>query len=209
MIVSSNMKQPETIHHAKFPTVPEPSPELSAAQAYVRGTSSAILSAESQFAKRLSKGKNLSFDPRKPKKVTIFAAKKYPSWQEKYIDLVRDAFDSLNISINDKELNAKVGKMGEMKKAMPFVQGLKKRLIQGREAPSTVFERKLPFDEFAVLSQITDGLKRTAGFKEVEVIAVDEGGKTGEVVGTGEKKEGLTAENAVPGQPTFTFSNIE
>lgn len=207
-ILQSNPQQPETIHYAKFPTVPEPSIELSAAQQYVRGTSSNILSSEGQFAKRLSKGKASTFDPRMPKKLTIFAAKKYPAWQEKYIDLVRDAFDALNISINDKELNAKVGKLGEMKKAMPFVQTLKRRLVQSREAPETVFERKLPFDEFAILSEMIDGLKRTAGYKEIEVIAVDEGGKTGEVVGTGEKKEGLPAENAVPGNPSFQFSNV-
>lgn len=188
--------------------MPEPSPALTAAQVYVRGTSSNILSSEGQFAKRLSKGKNLAFDPRKPKKLTIYAAKKYPAWQEKYIDLVRDAFDNLNISINEKELNAKVGKLGEMKKAMPFVQGLKRRLVQNREAPNTVFERKLPFDEFAVLAEMVGGLKRISGYREVEVIAVDEGGKTGEVVGTGEKKEGLTAENAVPGQPTYQFTNL-
>ena len=189
--------------------MPEPSPELSAAQAYVRGTASNILSSEAQFAKRLSKGKASNFDPRKPKKLTIFAAKKYPAWQEKYIDLVREAFDALNISINDKELNAKVGKLGEMKKAMPFIQTLKRRLVQGREAPETVFERKLPFDEFAVLSEMVVGLKRTAGYKEVEIIAVDEGGKTGEVLGSGEKREGLSAENAVPGQPTYLFANVE
>lgn len=201
--------QPETIHFARFPEVPQPSPELSAAQAYVRGTASNILSSEGQFTKRLSKGKAMTFDPRKPKMLTIYAAKNYPTWQEKYIDLVRDAFDALNISIDDKELNAKVGKLGEMKKAMPFVQGLKRRLVQGREAPETVFERKLPFDEFAILSEMIDGLKRTAGYKEVEVISVDEGGKTGEVIGTGEKREGLPAENAIPGKPAFQFCNIE
>lgn len=150
----------------------------------------------------------MSFDPRKPKKLTIFAAKKYPTWQEKYIDLVREAFDSLSVSIDDKSLNAKVGKLGEMKKAMPFVQGLKRRLVQGREDPNTVFDRKLPFDEFAVLGEMVGGLKRTSGYQEVEVIALDEGGKTGEVVGTGEKKEGLSAENSLPGQPTFLFANI-
>jgi leucyl-tRNA synthetase len=189
--------------------VPEPSPELSAAQNYVRSTASNILSSEANFAKKLSKGKSSGFDPRKPKKLTIYAAKKYPAWQEKYIDLVRDAFDALNISINDKELNAQVGKLGEMKKAMPFVQTLKKRLIQTREAPDTVFDRKLPFDELSVLSEMTGGLIRTAGFKEIEVIAVNEGGKTGEVVGSGETREGLSAENAVPGQPTFQFTNVE
>lgn len=175
----------------------------------MRGTASSILSSEAAVAKKLSKGKASSFDPRKPKNLTIFAAKKYPAWQEKYIDLVREAFDSLNISINDKELNAKVGKLGEMKKAMPFVQGLKRRLVQASEDPDTVFERKLPFDEFAVLTEMIVGLKRTSGYREIEVVAVDEGGKSGEVVGTGEKREGLQAENAVPGTPSFQFANVD
>ncbi|KKK22933.1 hypothetical protein P175DRAFT_0464784 [Aspergillus ochraceoroseus IBT 24754] len=203
------LKKPETIHRAQFPDVPEPAAELSAAANYVRTTSSSILSAEASYVKKLSKGKASAFDPRKPKKITIFAAKKFPSWQEKYIDLVREAFDAISLSINDKDLNAKVGKLGEMKKAMPFVQGLKKRLVQGKEAPEIVFDRKLPFDEFAVLKEMTVNLKKTTGCKELEVIAVDEGGKTGEVLGSGEKREGLQAENAVPGQPTFIFVNVE
>ncbi|XHG01555.1 2-isopropylmalate synthase [Aspergillus wentii] len=202
------LKKSESIHFARFPEVPEPSAELSAASNYVRGTSSNITSSEAAYAKKLSKGKTSNFDPRKPKKLTIYAAKKYPVWQEKYIDLVREAFDAVSISINDKDLNAKVGKLGEMKKAMPFVQTLKKRLVQSKEAPETVFERKLPFDEFVVLGEMINNLKRTTGCKEIEVVKVDEGGKTGEVMGTGEKREGLSADNAVPGQPTFYFANI-
>ncbi|PYH46847.1 leucine--tRNA ligase CDC60 [Aspergillus saccharolyticus JOP 1030-1] len=201
------LKKPETIHRAQFPTVPEVSPELSAALAYTRATSSNITSAEAAFVKKLSKGKQVTFDPRKPKKLSIYAAKKYPQWQEKYIDLVREAFDGL--SFNDKELNAKVGKLGEMKKAMPFVQTLKRRLTVNKEAPETVFDRKLPFDELAVLQEMVGAITRVTGCKALEIVAVDEGGKTGEVVGTGEKKEGLFAENAVPGQPTFHFANIE
>ncbi|KAL3479485.1 hypothetical protein BJX99DRAFT_71513 [Aspergillus californicus] len=203
------LNKPETIHRSQFPEVPEPQPELSAANNYVRSSFSSIMSAEASFVKKLQKGKSASFDPRKPKKITIYAAKKFPSWQEKYIDLVRDAFDAMTLSIDDKGLNAKVGKLGEMKKAMPFVQGLKKRLVVSKEAPEIVFDRKLPFDEFAVLEQMTINLKKTSGAQEIEVIALDEGGKTGEVVGSGEKREGLQAENAVPGQPTFSFVNIE
>ncbi|KAJ5505440.1 Aminoacyl-tRNA synthetase class 1a anticodon-binding [Penicillium expansum] len=203
------LKKSESIHHAQFPVVPEPSPELTAAQNYVRSTASNIMGSEANFTKKLSKGKAISFDPRKPKQLTIYVAKKYPNWQEKYIDLVRESFDSLNLSFNDKELSAKVGKLGEMKKAMPFVQSLKRRLVNGGESPAAVFDRKLPFDEFAVLSEMVGGLKRTSGFKEIELIAVDEGGKTGEVIGTGEKREGLSGENAVPGTPTFQFVNIE
>ncbi|KAJ5942019.1 hypothetical protein N7516_002187 [Penicillium verrucosum] len=203
------IKKSESIHYAQFPVVPEPSPELTAAQNYVRSTASNIMGSEANFTKKLSKGKAITFDPRKPKQLTIFVAKKYPNWQEKYIDLVRDSFDSLSLSFNDKELNAKVGKFGEMKKAMPFVQNLKRRLVNAGESPATVFDRKLPFDEFAVLSEMVGGLKRTSGFKEIEIIAVEEGGKTGEVVGTGEKREGLSGENAVPGTPTFQFVNVE
>jgi leucyl-tRNA synthetase len=203
------LKKSESIHFAQFPTVPEPSHELTAAQTYVRATTSNIMGSEANFAKKLSKGKAATFDPRKPKKLTIYVAKKFPAWQEKYIDLVRESFDSLSISFNDKELSSKIGKLGEMKKAMPFVQTLKRRLVNGREAPENVFERKLPFDEFAVLSEMVVGLKRTGGFREIDVVAVDEGGKTGDVIGTGEKREGLSAENAVPGQPTFQFTNVE
>ena len=85
---------------------------MSAATNYVRNTSSNITSSEANLAKKLSKGKTSTFDPRKPKRITIYAAKKFPTWQEKYIDLVREAFDAINISIDDKELNAKVGKLG-------------------------------------------------------------------------------------------------
>ncbi|PLN84120.1 leucyl-tRNA synthetase [Aspergillus taichungensis] len=203
------LKKPESIHFARFPDVPEPSPELTAAYSYVRTTSSNITSFEANLAKKLSKGKSTTFDPRKPKRLTIYAAKKYPTWQEKYIDLVREAFDQINLSIDDKGLNAKVGKLGEMKKAMPFVQTLKKRLVVAKEKPETVFERKLPFNEFDVLSEMRGILAKTTGAKEIEIIAVDEGGKTGDVLGSGEKREGLQAEAAVPGQPSCQFANIE
>ena len=185
---------------------------MSGATNYVRNTSSNITSSEANLAKKLSKGKTSTFDPRKPKRITIYAAKKFPTWQEKYIDLVREAFDAINISIDDKELNAKVGKLGEMKKAMPFVQTLKKRLVQGREQPDAVFQRRLPFDELSILTDMVGNLKRITGAKDIEIVAVDEGGKTGDVVvgnGQGEKREGLSAESAVPGQPSFQFVNID
>lgn len=203
-------QKPETIQRARFPDVPEPSPALSAALVYVRSTSSNITSAEAAYVKKINKGKTINFDPRKPKKLTIFAAKKYPTWQEKYIDLVREAFDATSISVNDKELNGKVAKFGEMKKAMPFVQGLKKRLVTMKENPETVFERKLPFDELQVLGDMVDTLKKTTGCKVIDVISVEEGGKVGSVLGSGETREGLpnVAESAIPGSPTFSFENI-
>ncbi|KAI9681248.1 MAG: cytosolic leucyl tRNA synthetase [Caeruleum heppii] len=208
------LKKPSTIQNELFPKVEPASVELTAAREYVRSTSSNITSAEAAQQKKKDKGKTVSFDPRKPKKLTIFAAAKFPSWQEKYIDLVRQAFDATHLHVNEKELNPKVAKMGEMKKAMPFVQGLKKRLIGG-EDPTAVFDRKLPFDELETLSQMAAGLMKTTGCQVVDIIAVDEGGKTGKRVlsgsAEGEVVESLPqpAEGAVPGNPTFHFENID
>src|SRR5215471_1365112 len=156
LMLNFRLKQRETIQRALFPEVPEPVPALSAALVYFRSTSSNITSSEAASARKISKGKITGFDPRKPKKLTIFAARKFPEWQQKYIDLVREAFDAVSISVNDKELNAKVGKLGEMKKAMPFVQALKRRLTQGKEQPETVFNRELGFDELRVLKDMVE-----------------------------------------------------
>jgi leucyl-tRNA synthetase len=176
----------------------------------VQTVSSSVTSAEAAQLKRKAKGKNTGgYDPKKPKKLTIFVALSYPAWQEKYIDLVREAFDG--VSINDKELNPKVSKLGEMKKAMPFVQILKKRLTT--ESPEAVFNRKLAFDEVEALKHILPTLKKNTGCKEIDIVVVDEGGKTGKKVNEeGETKvEGLSviAEGAEPGNPKFEFANIE
>ncbi|KAF2090274.1 leucyl-tRNA synthetase [Saccharata proteae CBS 121410] len=204
------LKKPETVQNAVFPTVPAPVPALTAAREYVRNTSSNITSAEGQQVKRMAKGKNVSFDPKKDKKLSIFAAQAFPAWQDKYIELVRAKFDGLTVDV--KAVSKEMDK-AEMKKAMPFVQGLKRRLDTGEKA-DLVFDRKLPFDELATLSEMVPGLKQTVPkLKIVEIISISEGGKTGTVVGGdghGEKKESLPqpAEGAVPGQPTFHFENL-
>ncbi len=204
--------QPTTIQTELWPTVPPAHPAHTAARDYVRTTSSNITSAEAAQQKKKDKGKTIAFDPKRPKKLTIFAAAKHPAWQEKYIDLVRRAFDGA--TLNDKDLIPQVTKMGEGKKAMPFVQALKKRLVGGESAES-VFERRLLFDEVDTLKKMAAGLRRTTGCRAVDVVAVEEGGKAGRVVlGEGEggsRREGLpvVAEAAVPGNPSFYFENVE
>lgn len=201
------LHKPSTIQNQLFPTVPAPVASLTAAREYVRATSSNVTSAEAAQQKKSAKGKDIGYDLKKPKKLTIYAAAKFPAWQEKYIDLVREAWIP-GKGTDDKALNAKVAKMGEMKKAMPFVQGLKKRLMAG-EKPEMVFERKLAFDEIEVLKNMVPGLKKAAGLSQVEIVKVEEGGKTGHVVGGG-PVENLShiAEGAVPGVPTFAFENV-
>lgn len=98
--------------------------------------------------------------------------------------------------MNDKELNPKVQRLGETKKAMPFVQGLKRRLQV--EPPATVFERKLVFDEVETLKQVLPTLKKNTGCQTIDILIVEDGGN------------GLSsiAENAEPGYPKFEFMNI-
>ncbi len=209
--------QPNTVQNELFPDVPEADVAAAAARDYVRHISSSITSAEALQQKRKDKGKSVAFDPKKPKRLTIYVASNFPAWQEKYVDLVREAFDATHLSVDEKSLNPKIAKLGEMKKAMPFVQGLKKRLTSG-ESPSTVFERKLGFDELYVLKEMVPALKKTAGCTAVDLVAVDEGGKTGMTVPVdgdrerqGKKVDKLppTAEAAVPGNPTFFFQNVD
>lgn len=181
------LNKPSTIQNELYPEVPLPKAFLTASREYVRATSSNITSAEAAQQKKKAKGKDIGYDLKKPKKLTIFVADKFPAWQEKYIDLVREAWNPETKSTDDKELNRKIAKMGEIKKAMPFVQALKKRLMAG-EKPNVVFERKLAFDEMAVLRNMIPGLKKAAGLAEVEVVQ--------------------NAESAIPGVPTFSFENV-
>ena len=190
-----------TIQNAQWPKVLQSDPILTGTREYIKTTSSNITSAEAQAAKKKAKGKDVGFDPKKPKRLTIFAATSFPEWQEKYVDLVRELFQKSSLQ-DDKALNGRAAQMSkgqpEGKKAMPFVQGLKKRLVAGEKSTS-VFDRKLPFDEIATLQQMKKGLMKTTGCKEVEI------------VGVGEDKKNLpqVAEGAVPGQPTFLFENTE
>lgn len=122
------------------------------------------------------------------------------------------------MTFDEKKLNTEVQARGkaEMKRAMPFVQQLKKRLTSG-ESREVVFDRKLAFDEQEVLRKMVGGLRRTTGCKVVEVVKVEgeeEGEKVGVVVvgeGEGGKREELpsVSGHATPGSPTFYFENIE
>ncbi|KAL8666425.1 MAG: hypothetical protein Q9202_001448 [Teloschistes flavicans] len=215
------LDQPDTIQNARWPDVPAADPSLTAAYTYIRTTTSAITSAEGAQIRKKSKGKSTSYDPESPKKLTIYTANAFPAWQERYIDLVRSFHEKA--SLEDKALNAEVGRMGEGKKAMPFVQGLKRR-IQGGESARDVFERKLAFEETEVLGGMLRGLRKMVpkckGVQVVEVLGEEgEKGRVGRVVRS-EGEEGVVgkvgeemelagmAEGAVPGVPTFHFENV-
>lgn len=205
--------QADSIQNATFPSISAQDPALTAARDYVRNVSSDITSAEGAQQKKLAKGKNISFDPKKDKKITIFLSRNYPAWQDRCMELVQEAFDGMTLDI--KAISSKLEK-AQQKKAMPFVQMLKRRL-EGGEDKAVVFERKLPFDESRVLGEMLSGVKQTVPkCRVVEVVSVGEGGKGAKVVdGTegvnkGEDRNDLpqVAEGAMPGSPTFHFTNL-
>jgi len=212
------LHHPTTIQSALWPDVPAPNPSLTAARDYVRLTTSSITSAEAAQQKRKDKGKTTTFDPKLPKKLTIYTAASFPAWQDRYLAIVRDSFDAMTLRVDEKKLNTSVQAAGkaEMKRAMPFVQGLKKRLVAGEKA-EVVFERKLAFDEGVVLEKMVRGLRRTTGCRVVEVVGVEGEGeeRVGRViVGEGEERERkgelpAVAGSATPGSPSFHFENIE
>lgn len=171
------LSKPDTIQHALLPQIPITNLGLAAAQAYIRSTTSNITSAEGSQLERLAKGKAVSYAPKQPKKLTIFCAEAFPAWQNRYTTLVRDAFEKMGV-VDIKPIISGI-KKDDMKKAMPFVQGLKRRLNEG-ESSTDVFERKLPFLELVVLKEMVPGLKGTVQkCQAVEIVAIEKGGKSG------------------------------
>lgn len=157
------LHKPSSIQNALWPVVPMSDSALTAQREYIRSTSSNITSAEANAAKKMAKGKGTGFDPRQPKTLTIFAASKFPAWQDKYIDLLRKAFEDQSIN-DDKAMNGQVAKAAgkDMKKVMPFVQELRRKVVQGGEGQAA-FNRQIPFDESATLHEMINGLKRQTG----------------------------------------------
>ncbi|KAI1086076.1 leucyl-tRNA synthetase, cytoplasmic [Rostrohypoxylon terebratum] len=201
-----------TVQLAQWPEVPEANASLTAARAYVLATQSNITSAESAQVKKMAKGKQVSFDPKKPKRLTIYVIREFPRWQNECIELVKETWDMTTMTqkCTDKELSGRVAKIGKVKEAMPFVQRLKKRLRDG-EPISEVTERKLAFDECKTVVAMVPSLKRVAGLSAVNVLLVTEGSKTGSdlIHGGVVDVKAPFAEQAVPGQPSFLFENIE
>lgn len=208
------LQKDSSIQLARWPSVPAADRNLTAMREYVKGTTSNITSAEAQASKKMAKGKTAAFDPRKPKRLTIFVAADWPAWQDKYVEMVRQLLEQNKIADgpgSDKELNTQVaktaGKGPEMKKAVPFAKGLKSQVVAAGAAgggldkqKAVLDDRKLPFDEVALLQSMEKGLIKTTGCREVVIVQV----KEAEMAGLP-----ALAENAVPGQPAFLFENVD
>lgn len=100
-----------------------------------------------------------------------------------------------------------------MKRAMPFIQELKRKLESGAEV-DTVLDRDLGFDEVAALNEMVPVLKSTVlRLKAVSIIVVDEQGRSGGQGNAGSKGDGTVqmsqvAGSAEPGNPSLEFLNV-
>jgi leucyl-tRNA synthetase len=210
------LQNDSTIHHAQYPIVPKPDPVLTVACEYIKSTASAITQAEAHQVKKIQKGKQAAFDPSKGKKLAIFVTDAFPAWQQQYRDTLRQQFESTG-ELDIKVVAGKIDK-ANLKRAMPFMLFLKRRLDSG-EKPERVFEQRLPFDEGQVLKEMVPWLKTTVGKLEVlEIVRVKEGEKMGEVVFASETKDEIkggirvllpsAAAGSTPGNPAFLFTNL-
>jgi len=103
------------------------------AGSYMRGTIKTISDAELTLIKKLSRGKNSPYDPKKPKKpkaVWVCAASRFPEWQNEYVGSVKEAYDGETQKVDDAKVREVLQKKGLLKgkRAMLFVQLFKVNL---------------------------------------------------------------------------------
>lgn len=166
------------------------------------------MAAHASQQKRVAKGKGLLFDPSKDKSLTIYVAKFWPPWQQRYVDLVREQLDGISLDV--KSVAKMVGK-ADVKRAMPFIQELKRKLESG-ESRDAVLDRVLGFDEVAALKEMVPVLKSTVPrLTGVDIVVVDERGLNEGSNGAGGNGTGdipQLANSAEPGNPSLEFFNV-
>lgn len=200
-----------SIQTASFPRANKKvSKSISDSLEYIRDLSRSIREAEALVLKKKKGGKPADVDSTKPIKLTLYISTTFPKWQEQYIELVRQLFESQSLDDN-KAIREKVGK--DMKRAMPFISFLKQRLTT--ESPETVLNRQLSFNESEVLLTIIPNIKNAPVQLEVEqlnIIAFENGSTLGKNIVTGEdytvSSTGKIIENAIPGQPGIHIENV-
>ncbi|GAW13850.1 hypothetical protein ANO14919_032400 [Xylariales sp. No.14919] len=218
-----------SIQVASWPNdCPRPNKALQATADYEQTTSSAVTAALGQLVKRLvksskksasaSSGPRTVFDPRSsPFRLRIFFTKSLPAWQERCIDLVTAALKETGL-VDTDAIGKSIGKT-ETKRAMPFIQQLKKRLDgaaesdgvgvggddqAGDETDKNVemavrLGRRLPFDEGAVLEEMGPVLKKMLGTRceKVEIVRITKTTATESRSGEGEEGQEEVIEGCV------------
>lgn len=214
---SDILKNKSCIHDACFPIISKPiDNSISFGLTYLRSITKIIREEERKQLERQKKGKNVLFDPKKPKKTTIFVATNFPKWQQKYIDLLQECYNEETNLFDDKILFSKASKMGEMKKAIPFIQQIKSSILNRSKEITAheAFKRKIPFNELDILSNSISFIKQNIGITILEIFKIiyNDDGKviSAESIINNDRISTIpdNAEDAIPGHPIFLFENI-
>ncbi|KAI9505430.1 hypothetical protein BX070DRAFT_220046 [Coemansia spiralis] len=139
------------------------------------------------------------FDPNVPKSLGIFVANESSAQQKDVISVLKDNYDSVTGTFDDKATIAALSKKGVLKnkKTMPFAQEIKKRVAT---IGSVAFDRGLTFMEVDLLSEIAPAFKNNLGFAQINIISVSE---SANLTSTQTK----AAESAVLGELGFLIAN--
>lgn len=199
------LKEPKSIHLARWPTSRPADQSIIDAGVYMRGTIKTMRDAELTLLKKMNKGKQgqASYDPTKPRAVRIYIATTFPEWQDQCVQTVKESYAPEADKVDDAKVRELLTQRGLIKdkRAMPFVQAFKRRIAQfGAE---TAFKRTLPFSETQVLAEILPYLKKTLNLVDAEIMLASDAKAT-----VTEASSKLIIESAEPGSPAFEYRNV-
>lgn len=148
------LHHPTTIQRALWPTPPQAgvdTPPTIEAGAYMRALVKNVRDAELTLLKKLDKAKGKKsnnnnsgpppFDPKKPRALRVYVATQFPEWQDVCVQAVQAAWTSETARVDDAKVRAVLMERGLIKdkRAMPFVQLFKVRVVQPNPDPPFFF----------------------------------------------------------------------
>ena len=144
------LKNPQSIQLALWPTPSElVDRTLIEAGQYMRGTIKSIRDAEVSLLKAVTKakGKKTSsdtfYDPKKPKAVRIYVATTFPEWQDKCVQIIKEAYLKEEDKVDDTKVKELLTARGLIKdkRLMPFIQAFK---VMSYPFPSRIVSNLCP-----------------------------------------------------------------
>lgn len=200
-----------SINDAKWP-IPEAavSNELSSALTYTRHLQRSIRESEGLALKK-KKGGKVDVDKDQDCVLYVYVCSSFPEWQQKYVDISKKLYEEGKL--DDMKLVKGLIDGKDMKRAMPFINELKKQLAT--EKADEVFNRELLFDEIDVVRQALESIKKAPTIikvAEVKIVSFENGASVGKEVISEQEIEipakVKSIENAVPGQPAVLIKNL-
>eukprot|EP00435_Cladocopium_sp_Y103_P016445 s217_g4.t1 len=154
--------------------------------------------------KKGKKSKEAPKVPPKPTHAIIFVAKNYKPWQMEVLKVLQ------GIELNEDNEPVEKNFMGQlreaesikafpkqtMKQAMPFASFVMSKEVKARGAEA--LELELPFDEAAMLRDLSDVIKSQLGVQELQIVSSTEGQE--DLVGFDSQRDAAT-----PAKPQIVF----